>query len=137
MSRTMQGGWTSRGDGRPQASRIGAPAHEPGLDSELGMDAREVDTGHRAAYGRRARAGRRAQQPCGACWHTYPDDSHTRYQFRYEPNVNKQIEERAETVPIEDARSDARTILQSYFSDRPLSSGRSVQRTGCLGHRGA
>ena len=86
------------------------------LTPNSGMDAREVtlatarltDVGHEPADALSSLAG--------ACWHTYPDDSHTRYQFRYEPNVNKQIEERAETVPLEDARSDARTILQSYFS---------------------
>ena len=86
------------------------------LSPNSGMDAREVtlatarlsDVGHEPADALSTLAG--------ACWHTYPDDSHTRYQFRYEANVNKQIEERAEKVPLEDARSDARTMIQSYFS---------------------
>ena len=67
----------------------------------------------------------------GVCWHTYPDESHTKYQFRYEQNVNAQIEERAQAIPLEDARSEARTVVQSYFGGqtfklRPFPSGPSA-----------
>ena len=37
------------------------------------------------------------------CWHTYPTDT-GKYQFRYEPNVNKRIEERAGNLNLEDAK---------------------------------
>ena len=49
------------------------------------------------------------------CWHTYKDDSGRKFQFRYEPNINKIIEERAESIPIEDARQAVLTLVQSYF----------------------
>ena len=50
------------------------------------------------------------------CWHTYPDDAGKRFQFRYQPNVNAQIEERAEQVPLEDAIQECRMRVQQYFS---------------------
>lgn len=49
------------------------------------------------------------------CWHTYKDESGTRFQFRYEPNANKIIEERAELVPSEDARQAVFAFIQGYF----------------------
>ena len=50
------------------------------------------------------------------CWHTYKDDSGTRYQFRYQPNLNKQIEERAANIPWEDARAAVHAQVQQYFT---------------------
>jgi len=50
------------------------------------------------------------------CWHTYPLASGSGWQFRYEPNVIKQIEERISRIPREDARSLVLTEIQSYFS---------------------
>jgi len=52
----------------------------------------------------------------GVCWHTYPMPGGRGWQFRYEPNVIKQIEERMAKVPLEDARSLVKTQAQSYFS---------------------
>lgn len=49
------------------------------------------------------------------CWYTYPSDSGDRYQFRIEPNVNKQIEERAQTISTEDARGQVRTRVSGYY----------------------
>ncbi|MBC7234301.1 MAG: ATP-binding protein [Chloroflexi bacterium] len=49
------------------------------------------------------------------CWHTYKDPGGTRFQFRYEPNANKIIEERANEIPREDARQAVLTLAQSYF----------------------
>jgi len=49
------------------------------------------------------------------CWHTYRDQTGTRYQFRYEPNANKIIEERAGAIPYEDAKQGALTVVQNYF----------------------
>jgi hypothetical protein len=52
----------------------------------------------------------------GVCWHTYPMAGGRGWQFRYEPNVIKQIEERAAQIPIEDARSRVLAEAQDYFS---------------------
>jgi hypothetical protein len=51
----------------------------------------------------------------GNCWHTYPMDGGAGYQFRVEPNVRKQIEERRNRVPLADAESRAQTEAQQYF----------------------
>jgi len=52
---------------------------------------------------------------CGVCWHTYPMEGGRGVQFRYEPNVIKQIEQRMRDVPIEDARSRVLLDAQTYF----------------------
>lgn len=52
----------------------------------------------------------------GVCWHTYPLAGGRGWQFRYEPNVIKQIEERKALIPLEDARSWVATAVQGYFS---------------------
>ena len=51
----------------------------------------------------------------GVCWHLYPMAGGDGYQFRYEPNVLKQIEERMAKVPIEDARGRVISEVQGYF----------------------
>lgn len=51
----------------------------------------------------------------GSCWHTYPMDGGSGYQFRVEPNVRKQIEERRNRVPLADAESRVQTEAQQYF----------------------
>lgn len=51
----------------------------------------------------------------GTCWHTYPMDGGAGYQFRVEPNVRKQIEERRNRVSLADADSRVRTEAQQYF----------------------
>ena len=51
----------------------------------------------------------------GVCWHTYPTTSGRGCQFRYEPNVLKQIEERMTQVDEEDARSRVLAEAQGYF----------------------
>ncbi len=56
------------------------------------------------------------QRLSGVCWHTYPLPSGRGWQFRYEPNVVKQIEERMDRVPREDARQRVLTTAQSYFN---------------------
>jgi hypothetical protein len=52
----------------------------------------------------------------GTCWHTYPMAGGRGWQFRYEPNIIKQIEERMADVPIEDARSHVLTEVQGFFA---------------------
>ncbi|MBI1799725.1 MAG: ATP-binding protein [Candidatus Eisenbacteria bacterium] len=52
----------------------------------------------------------------GVCWHTYPMPGGRGWQFRYEPNVNRQIEERMGSVPLEDARERVRAEAQGYFT---------------------
>ena len=49
------------------------------------------------------------------CWHMYPLPSGRGWQFRYEPNVIKQIEERMADIPVEEAQSTVRTAAQAYF----------------------
>lgn len=52
----------------------------------------------------------------GICWHTYPMAGGRGWQFRYEPNVNRLIEERAGKVSTEDAKSRILAEAQGYFS---------------------
>lgn len=49
------------------------------------------------------------------CWHTYHDASRERFEFRYEPNILKIIEERAAGIPLEDARQRVLTTVLSNF----------------------
>ncbi len=51
----------------------------------------------------------------GVCWHTYPMAGGRGWQFRYEPNIIKQIEERMTQIDREDAKSRVFTEAQSYF----------------------
>ncbi len=51
----------------------------------------------------------------GVCWHTYPMMGGRGWQFRYEPNINRLIEERAQQIPIEDARARVFGEAQGYF----------------------
>ena len=51
----------------------------------------------------------------GVCWHTYPTATGRGCQFRYEPNVLKQIEERMTQVLLEDAQSRVLAEAQGYF----------------------
>ena len=55
------------------------------------------------------------------CWHTYKDDTGRRFQFRYQPNANKIIEERADGIPAEDARQAVLTLAQNYFKGHTFS----------------
>jgi hypothetical protein len=50
------------------------------------------------------------------CWYTYPSESGDRYQFRVEPNVIKQVEERAQGIRPEDARGIVRTRVSGYYN---------------------
>lgn len=52
----------------------------------------------------------------GVCWHTYPMPGGRGWQFRYEPNIIKQIEERMGDIPVEDAKSHVLSEAQGYFS---------------------
>lgn len=52
----------------------------------------------------------------GTCWHTYSMPGGHGWQFRYEPNVNRLIEERAGDVLLEDAKSRVFAEVQGYFS---------------------
>lgn len=52
----------------------------------------------------------------GVCWHTYPMPGGRGWQFRYEPNIIKQIEERMTDISIEDAKSRVLSEVQGYFS---------------------
>jgi hypothetical protein len=51
----------------------------------------------------------------GVCWHTYPMPGGNGWQFRYQPNVIKQIEERRAQIPLEDAEARVRAEAQQYF----------------------
>ncbi len=68
---------------------------------------RPADVGHEP--------GEAIDRLLGICWHTYKDDTGRKYQFRFEPNVNKLIEERSQHVSPEDAKSAVLTLVQNYF----------------------
>lgn len=51
----------------------------------------------------------------GVCWHTYPMPGGRGWQFRYDANIIKQIEERKGSIPIEDAKSRVVAEAQEYF----------------------
>ena len=51
----------------------------------------------------------------GVCWHTYPLPGGRGLQFRYDPNIVKQIEERKPQVPLEDAKGRVLAEAQAYF----------------------
>jgi len=57
-----------------------------------------------------------AERLGGVCWHTYPLPAGNGWQFRYEPNVIKLIEERMADVSLEDARQRVLSEVQGYFS---------------------
>lgn len=61
-------------------------------------------------------AGEALDRLLGVCWHTYPMEGERGYQFRYEPNVVKQIEDRMREVSLEDARGRVLADAQTYFS---------------------
>jgi hypothetical protein len=52
----------------------------------------------------------------GACWHTYPMAGGRGWQFRFEPNVIKQIEQRAALVDPDEARDRVFAEAQSFFA---------------------
>jgi hypothetical protein len=52
----------------------------------------------------------------GVCWHTYPMLGGRGWQFRYQPNIIKQIEERKDDVSIEDGRRRVLAEAQEYFA---------------------
>ena len=51
----------------------------------------------------------------GCCWHTYPMPGGRGWQFRYEPNILKQIEERMSQIPLEDAKGRVSAEVHEYF----------------------
>lgn len=52
----------------------------------------------------------------GQCWHTYPMDSKSEgWQFRFEPNIIKQIEQKTSLIDIQEANERIFTEAQSYF----------------------
>lgn len=71
---------------------------------------RPSDVGHEA--------GEAIDRLMSNCWHTYKDDSGRKYQFRFEPNINKLIEERAESIHIEDVRPQVFALAQQHFNGR-------------------
>lgn len=51
----------------------------------------------------------------GICWHTYPMAGGRGWQFRYEPNIIKQVEERIADIPFEDGKARVFAEVQQYF----------------------
>lgn len=49
------------------------------------------------------------------CWHTYPMGGGRGWQFRFEPNVIKQIEQQAATISLEDALDRVQAEVQGFF----------------------
>lgn len=51
----------------------------------------------------------------GVCWHTYPMAGGRGWQFRFEPNITRQIDEERTKIAPEDAGSRIRMEVQQYF----------------------
>lgn len=86
------------------------------LNDNAGMDKRDLglatlrpsDVGHEA--------GEAMDRLMAVCWHTYRSDGGERFQFRYEPNVLKLIDERARRGDfLESARQAVFGQVQAYF----------------------
>jgi len=76
--------------------------------ADLGLATlRPTDVGHEP--------GEALDRLMATCWHTYRDETHTRYQFRYEPNAMRIIDERAGLIPQEDARGGVLTVVQNHY----------------------
>ena len=55
----------------------------------------------------------------GSCWHLYPiSGTADAWQFRYEPNILKQIEQRMAQIPRADAMDRLKTDVQKSLSGR-------------------
>jgi len=51
----------------------------------------------------------------GVCWHTYPRPGGNGVQFRYEPNITRQIDEMRSKIGPDDAAIRIRAEVQQYF----------------------
>ncbi|NWG12889.1 MAG: hypothetical protein HXY20_05060 [Acidobacteria bacterium] len=85
------------------------------MQPNSGMDAADLTL----AVLRQAEAGPEPSEALdrlvGVCWHTYQMPGGRGWQFRYDPNIIKQIEERKGQIPFEDARSRVPAEAQQYF----------------------
>lgn len=86
------------------------------LQSNSGMDASEVTLAVLRPDEAGPEPGEALERLVGICWHTYPRPGGRGWQFRYEPNVNRLIEERAGRISPEDARSRVLAEAHGYFS---------------------
>ncbi|MCS6803451.1 MAG: DUF499 domain-containing protein, partial [Dehalococcoidia bacterium] len=50
------------------------------------------------------------------CWHLYPREHTEGWQFKVEPNIIREIEERTASVSAEDARPRVLAVAQQYFN---------------------
>lgn len=86
------------------------------MNANAAMDHREIalatlrpeDVGHEP--------GEALDRLISVGWYIYPGDGGRRFQFRVEPNVNKRIEEVADTIPLADARAAVLTRVQRHFA---------------------
>jgi len=85
------------------------------MDSNSGMDPADLTLGVLQPDEAGPEPAEAMDHLMGVCWHTYPTASGRGCQFRYQPNVLKQIEERMSNVPLEDARSRVLSEAQGYF----------------------
>ncbi|AKC83089.1 hypothetical protein IMCC26134_10435 [Verrucomicrobia bacterium IMCC26134] len=60
-------------------------------------------------------AGEALDRLIGVCWHTYPRPGGSGVQFRYEPNITRQIDEMRNKIDTDDAASRVRSEVQQYF----------------------
>ena len=51
----------------------------------------------------------------GVCWHTYPMPGGRGWQFRFEPNITRQIDEERTKIDADDAKNRIRAEVQQYF----------------------
>jgi len=86
------------------------------LQSNSGLDLAELTLAVLRPDEAGPEPGEALDRLAGVCWHTYPLAGGRGWQFRYEPNVNRLIEERAGRIPIEDAKSRVLAEAQGYFT---------------------
>lgn len=86
------------------------------LQSNAGLDPSEVALAVLRPDEAGTEPGEALDRLVGVCWHTYPMASGRGWQFRYEPNIIRQIDEKKSDVPVEDAKSRVLSEAQGYFT---------------------
>ncbi len=85
-------------------------------NASSGLDAPEVTLATLRPEDAGPEPGEALDRLIGTCWHTYPMPGGRGWQFRYDANVIRQIDELRGKVPIDDAANRIRAEVQQYFS---------------------
>ncbi|MCC6354948.1 MAG: DUF499 domain-containing protein [Verrucomicrobiae bacterium] len=84
-------------------------------NASSGLDAPEVTLATLRPEDAGPEPGEALDRLIGACWHTYPMPGGRGWQFRYDANVIRQIDELRGKVPVDDAANRIRAEVQQYF----------------------